>query len=176
MKISGAITIYIGNLNDSVTEDSLRGMFEEFGVVEQVYIKNRINSKGFGIVGMREIVDSKKAMRILQNLVKAKVAQLGEKSIQYWVDLEIAQRGRDFHRGKEGVKNGLLYLIGPRVQLTVEEIRLGEWALQHLVDQRRPIKVEQSPGETMTTPPFMLHPRDGKERARGTVHPSLRVR
>ena len=49
------MTIYVGNLNYTVTSDDLRGMFEPFGTVTlaEVQLKSRTGqSRGFGIVEM----------------------------------------------------------------------------------------------------------------------------
>ena len=62
------MNIYIGNLSYTVTEDSLRAMFAEFGEVESAKIimdrfTNR--SKGFGFIEMPDNSEADQAIKAL---------------------------------------------------------------------------------------------------------------
>lgn len=62
------MNIYVGNLNYSVTEDELRGVFEEYGEVEKTAIiidRMTGRAKGFGFVEMASDDDAKKAIESL---------------------------------------------------------------------------------------------------------------
>ncbi len=59
------MNIYVGNLAQDVTEDDLRGVFEEFGQVQTInIIKDRFSgeSKGFGFVEMPSNDEAKAAI------------------------------------------------------------------------------------------------------------------
>jgi RNA recognition motif-containing protein len=59
------MNIYVGNLNFKVTEDDLKGIFEEFGAVSSVKIitdKYSGRSKGFGFVEMDNDDEAKAAI------------------------------------------------------------------------------------------------------------------
>ena len=62
------MNIYVGNLSYSVTEDSLREMFSEFGEVESAkIISDRYTgrSKGFGFVEMPSNSEADQAIKAL---------------------------------------------------------------------------------------------------------------
>jgi len=62
------MNIYVGNLDFKVDENDLKGIFEEYGPVEQVKIikdKYSGHSKGFGFVTMNDIDSAKKAIEEL---------------------------------------------------------------------------------------------------------------
>ena len=68
--------IYVGNLTEHMTEETLKQAFEEFGEVESVkIINNRFNgrSKGFGFVEMPSNSEADKAIKALNgNIVDKK--------------------------------------------------------------------------------------------------------
>ena len=62
------MNIYVGNMSYKITEDILRGMFEEFGKVESVkVIMDRFTgkSKGFGFVEMPSNSEADQAIKAL---------------------------------------------------------------------------------------------------------------
>lgn len=62
------MNIYIGNLSLSVTEDSLRSMFAEFGEIESLkIIKDRFTgrSKGYGFIEMPSNSEADQAIKAL---------------------------------------------------------------------------------------------------------------
>jgi len=62
------MNIYVGNLDYSVDENDLQGIFEEYGTVSEVrVIKDKFNgrSKGFGFVTMNDSNEGKKAIEEL---------------------------------------------------------------------------------------------------------------
>ncbi|OQY27511.1 MAG: RNA-binding protein [Candidatus Cloacimonetes bacterium 4572_55] len=62
------MNIYVGNLPYGITEDELRGVFEEFGEVEKVnIISDRFSgqSKGFGFVEMPTNSEAEEAIKAL---------------------------------------------------------------------------------------------------------------
>lgn len=59
------MNIYVGNLNFKISEDDLKGIFEEFGAVSSVKIitdKYSGRSKGFGFVEMEDADEAKAAI------------------------------------------------------------------------------------------------------------------
>jgi RNA recognition motif-containing protein len=68
--------IYVGNLTELMTEETLKLAFDAFGEVESVkIIKNRFNgrSKGFGFVEMPSNSEADKAIKALNgNIVDKK--------------------------------------------------------------------------------------------------------
>lgn len=59
------MNIYVGNLDFKVNEDDLKGIFEEYGTVNNVKIitdKFSGRSKGFGFVDMNDFAEGKKAI------------------------------------------------------------------------------------------------------------------
>jgi RNA recognition motif-containing protein len=59
------MNIYVGNLNFKLSEDDLKGIFEEFGAVSSVKIitdKYSGRSKGFGFVEMENDEEAKAAI------------------------------------------------------------------------------------------------------------------
>ena len=70
------MNIYVGNLTEYMTEETLRQTFEAFGEVESVkIIKNRFNghSKGFGFVEMPNNSEADKAIKALNgNIIDKK--------------------------------------------------------------------------------------------------------
>lgn len=59
------MNIYVGNLNFKISEDDLKGIFEEFGAVSSVKIitdKYSGRSKGFGFVEMENADEAKAAI------------------------------------------------------------------------------------------------------------------
>jgi len=59
------MNIYVGNLDYKVTEDDLKGVFEECGTVEEVKIvtdKYTQRSKGFGFIVMNNDDEAKAAI------------------------------------------------------------------------------------------------------------------
>lgn len=62
------MNIYVGNLSYSVSEDDLRGCFEDFGQVASVtIIKDKFsgNSRGFGFVEMPSSSEGQQAIETL---------------------------------------------------------------------------------------------------------------
>ncbi len=62
------MNIYVGNLSYGVSEEDLKGVFEEYGAVETVkIIKEKLTgkSKGFGFVEMPNNEEAKKAIEEL---------------------------------------------------------------------------------------------------------------
>jgi len=59
------MNIYVGNLDYKVTEDDLKGLFEECGTVEEIKIitdKYTQRSKGFGFIIMNNDDEAKTAI------------------------------------------------------------------------------------------------------------------
>lgn len=54
--------LYVGNLNYSTTEDSLKNLFSTYGSVKSVKV---IQGKGFGFVEMSEVADADAAKEAL---------------------------------------------------------------------------------------------------------------
>ncbi|HKL82934.1 MAG TPA: RNA-binding protein [Desulfobacter sp.] len=80
--------IYVGNLTELMTEETLKQEFEAFGEVESAkIIKNRFNerSKGFGFVEMPSNSEADKAIKALngsiinKKLIKVNHADSGGK-------------------------------------------------------------------------------------------------
>jgi len=80
--------IYVGNLTELMTEETLKHEFEAFGEVESAkIIKNRFNerSKGFGFVEMPSNSEADKAIKALngsiinKKLIKVNHADSGGK-------------------------------------------------------------------------------------------------
>lgn len=66
------MNIYVGNLTEHMTEETLRQIFEPFGEIESVkIIKDRFNkrSKGFGFVEMPSNSEADKAIKALNGNV-----------------------------------------------------------------------------------------------------------
>ncbi len=62
------MNIYVGNLPYNITEDELKAMFEEFGVIESVkLISDRFSGqkKGFGFVEMPSNSEADQAIKAL---------------------------------------------------------------------------------------------------------------
>ncbi|MBU0993496.1 MAG: RNA-binding protein [Proteobacteria bacterium] len=62
------MNIYIGNLSDNTTENTLKSLFAEFGNVESVkLIKDRLSGrpKGFGFIEMPSNSEADKAIKAL---------------------------------------------------------------------------------------------------------------
>ena len=81
------MNIYVGNLQYSVSEDEIKGVFAEYGEVESVKIitdKFSGRSKGFGFVDMPVDADAQKAIDELNDTDlkgrNMKVNQAREKS------------------------------------------------------------------------------------------------
>lgn len=55
--------IYVGNLNLSTTENTLRSLFESFGTVSKI---NIINGRGFGFVEMASDSEGSSAISALK--------------------------------------------------------------------------------------------------------------
>ena len=76
------MNIYVGNLNFKVSEDDLKGIFEEFGAVSSVKIitdKYSGRSKGFGFVEMDSDDEAKSAIDGLNGKeVEARVIVVNE--------------------------------------------------------------------------------------------------
>lgn len=63
-----SMNIYVGNLSYSVTEDSLRSLFSEFGDIESAKVisdRHSGQSKGFGFVDMPSNSEADKAIKAL---------------------------------------------------------------------------------------------------------------
>jgi RNA recognition motif-containing protein len=82
------MNIYIGNLSYSITEDTLKAMFTEFGEVESVkVIKDRFSGrpKGFGFIEMPSNSEADQAIKALNgnridgNNIKVRPADPGGK-------------------------------------------------------------------------------------------------
>ena len=68
------MNIYVGNLDFKVDENDLKGIFEEYGSVDQVKIitdKFSGRSKGFGFVTMNDSAEGKKAISELNGTTHA---------------------------------------------------------------------------------------------------------
>ncbi len=74
------MNIYVGNLTEHMTEETLKQTFEAFGEVESVrIIKNRFDgrSKGFGFVEMPSNSEADKAIKALNgNMVDKKLIKV----------------------------------------------------------------------------------------------------
>jgi RNA recognition motif-containing protein len=82
------MNIYIGNLSDSTSEDTLKALFKEFGEVESVkVIKDRFSgrTKGYGFIEMPSNSEADQAIKALNgnriegNHIKVKPADSGGK-------------------------------------------------------------------------------------------------
>ena len=82
------MNIYIGNLSYTITEDTLKAMFTEFGEVESVkVIKDRFSgrSKGYGFIEMPSNSEADQAIKALNgnridgNNIKVRPADSGGK-------------------------------------------------------------------------------------------------
>lgn len=82
------MNIYIGNLSYATTEDTLKGLFADFGVVESVkVIKDRFSgrAKGFGFIEMPSNSEADQAIKALNgnkldgNFIKVRPADSGGK-------------------------------------------------------------------------------------------------
>jgi RNA recognition motif-containing protein len=82
------MNIYIGNLSNTTTEDSLKSLFAEFGEIESVkVIKDKFSGrpKGFGFIEMPSNSEADKAIKALNgnridgNHIKVKPADSGAK-------------------------------------------------------------------------------------------------
>jgi len=82
------MNIYIGNLSFQTTEDTLRSMFAEYGVIESVkLIKDRFSGqpKGFGFIEMPSNSEADQAIKALNgnrvdgNHIKVRPADPGGK-------------------------------------------------------------------------------------------------
>jgi RNA recognition motif-containing protein len=82
------MNIYIGNLPDSITEDTLKFLFAEFGDIESVkVIMDRFSGrpKGFGFIEMPSNSEADQAIKALNgkhidgNHIKVKPADSGGK-------------------------------------------------------------------------------------------------
>ena len=63
-----SMNIYVGNLSYSITEDSLRSLFSEFGDIESAKVisdRHSGQSKGFGFVDMPSNSEADKAIKAL---------------------------------------------------------------------------------------------------------------
>ena len=74
------MNIYVGNLTEHMTEQTIRQMFEAFGEVESVkIIKDRFKgySKGFGFVEMPSNSEADKAIKALNgNIIDKKAIKV----------------------------------------------------------------------------------------------------
>jgi RNA recognition motif-containing protein len=82
------MNIYIGNLSFTTTEDTLKTLFEEFGVVESIkLIKDRFSGrpKGYGFIEMPSNSEADQAIKALNgnriegNHIKVRPADSGGK-------------------------------------------------------------------------------------------------
>ncbi|MCG8638020.1 MAG: RNA-binding protein [Desulfobacterales bacterium] len=65
------MNIYVGNLSDTMDQNRLQSMFEEFGTVDSAkLIKDRFNGtpKGFGFIEMPSNPEADKAIKALNGL------------------------------------------------------------------------------------------------------------
>ncbi len=78
------VRIYVGNLNKSTTQDEIKTLFTQAGVVTSVEIakdKGTGMSKGFAFVGMPEQADADKAISmfndhsVAENKLKVNIAK-----------------------------------------------------------------------------------------------------
>ncbi|MFK7906140.1 MAG: RNA recognition motif domain-containing protein [Chitinophagales bacterium] len=63
------MNIYVGNLDYRITEEDLRDIFEEYGIVESVKLiidKKTNRSKGYAFVEMQKESDGQKAIEDLE--------------------------------------------------------------------------------------------------------------
>lgn len=82
------MNIYIGNLSDQTSEDTLKSLFAEFGEIESVkLIKDRFSGrpKGFGFIEMPSNSEADQAIKALNgnridgNHIKVRPADSGAK-------------------------------------------------------------------------------------------------
>jgi len=62
------MNIYVGNLNYSVTDEDLKGLFQEYGTVESarvIFDRMTNRSKGFGFVDMPDDNEANSAISAL---------------------------------------------------------------------------------------------------------------
>ena len=62
------MNIYVGNLNYSVTDEELKGLFQEYGTVESarvIFDRMTNRSKGFGFVDMPDDAEANAAISAL---------------------------------------------------------------------------------------------------------------
>jgi len=62
------MNIYVGNLSYSVTDEDLKGLFEEYGAVESarvIFDRTTNRSKGFGFVDMLDDAEANAAISAL---------------------------------------------------------------------------------------------------------------
>ena len=62
------MNIYVGNLNYSVTDEELKGLFQEYGTVESarvIFDRMTHRSKGFGFVDMPDDAEANAAIDAL---------------------------------------------------------------------------------------------------------------
>jgi RNA recognition motif-containing protein len=63
--------IYVGNLNFSATEDSLRALFEKYGAVDRIHIvtdRDTGQARGFAFVEMRNDAEAMKAINRINGM------------------------------------------------------------------------------------------------------------
>jgi RNA recognition motif-containing protein len=63
--------IYVGNLNFSATEDSLRALFEKYGAVDRVHIvtdRDTGQARGFAFVEMSNDAEAMKAINRINGM------------------------------------------------------------------------------------------------------------
>ena len=63
-----SMNIYVGNLNYSVTDEELKGLFQEYGTVESarvIFDRMTHRSKGFGFVDMPDDAEANAAISAL---------------------------------------------------------------------------------------------------------------
>lgn len=74
--------IFVGNLNFSTTEDQLRALFENYGVVERVSImtdRDTGRSRGFGFVEMTNEAEADQAIAALNgNVLEGRTLNVNE--------------------------------------------------------------------------------------------------
>ena len=90
---TGALKLYIGNLNVNISEEMLKGIFEPFGDIDAIVLARdeQARSKGFGFIQFASAEDGKKAIEQLNNF------ELAGKPMK--VSLYLTEKGFDIAGG-----------------------------------------------------------------------------
>ncbi|CAA6660916.1 unnamed protein product [Spirodela intermedia] len=94
-------TLFIKNLDDDITDESLLERFSEFGEVRKAHVvrDGAGSSKGFGYLSFEWPEDSKKAIQAMNG------TQFGSKTVYVGKALTRAEREKALTQGSEGSKN-----------------------------------------------------------------------
>ena len=96
------MNIFVGNLNYAITEDDMRGIFEEYGELSSVKLitdKFTGRSKGFGFVEMPDADEAKKAIEELNGAEVEGRTMVVNESIEKKRDNNSNNRGGGFRGG-----------------------------------------------------------------------------